>query len=153
MICELCLADAEKDEKDLDHNFLKGWLSVGAIMGSPANEDKRCLGVFEIKLYGTQIDAIMNAVSVPNWVSVKAVKRLGANLERSILLLTVANGSMAGVLSKLNYVPVDHGGAAFNMHLVLLENLPFDVFIGSPTISRLQKVLVFEKSDVHFVLR
>lgn len=38
------------------------------------------------------------------------------------------------------------------MDFVILDNLPFDVVIGRPTIARLELVLDFQKSELRFAV-
>lgn len=47
--------DGEKAKRDLHLLFSKSGLSAIAIVGSNDGEEKRCLGVSEIKLYGTPL--------------------------------------------------------------------------------------------------
>lgn len=77
--------------------------------------------------------SVIYSVAFPNVVSPNVVKELGVTLDESNVFVTVANGSMDGVLEKLNDVVVDLGGVILKVHFVVLDNLPFDVVIGYPT--------------------
>lgn len=74
-------------------------------------------------------------------VSPKVIRELGATPEGANRVVTVENGLRAGVLGKLNDVLVDLGGSIFEMEFIVLDKLQFDVFIGRPTIARLEGVL------------
>lgn len=76
----------------------------------------------------------------------KVVKELGITPKGSNRVLTVANGCRAGVLGKLNDVPIELGGAAVKTELVVLYDLPFNVVIGLPTIARQGGNLEVQKS-------
>lgn len=117
-------------------------------MEAPAGEEHRCLGVSKINIHGTPLHALMDSRAFPNVVSSKVVKELGVTPEWFDRVVTVAKGWRAGVLGKLNYVPVDLRGAIVKMEFVVLANLPFDVFIGRSKIDRLDCVLDFQRSEV-----
>lgn len=118
-------------------------MTVGVGVGTAAGEEDRCLGVSKIKIYGTPLHSVMDSGSFPNLASSKVVKELGVKPEESNRVVTVANGSRAGILTKLNDVTVDIGGAILKMYFVV---------IGRPTISRLGSVLDFQNSRVLFAV-
>lgn len=63
-----------------------------------------------MKFYGTQFPAMMDSGAIPNGGSPKVVNELGTTAEGSNRVVNITNESRAGILLKLNNVPVELGG-------------------------------------------
>lgn len=68
--------------------------------------------------------------------------------ENTKRVFTVANGEKTGVLGKLNNLPVTFDDFPAHLDFVVLDNLPFDIVIGRPTLKRLGGLLDFQKEEV-----
>lgn len=149
---QLWRGDAASAEKDLDRMLGKNKLKVGVLeedknQGNDEQEEK-CLAVASLKDHGLEAYALLDTGATPNVMSLQLAKQLGLQLQETKKVVTVANGSRSGVLGKVNCIPVLFESLQVYMDFVVLENVPFDVVIGRPTLKRLGAVLDFRTEKV-----
>lgn len=155
---QLWRGDATSARKELDRIFGKGKLKLGVVADVKGaveenEEEEKCLAVTKVSMYGLDVYALMDSGATPNVVSPRVVERLSLIPQATNKVLTVANGEKSGVKGKLQDVPVSFDGMTAGLDFVVLENLPFDIVIGRPTLKRLGGVLDFKAEEVRLDYR
>lgn len=133
--------------KELDRLFGRGKQKLGVVeeFGGEdiQEEEKKCLAMIFVSVHGTNLIALMNFGAIPNVLSSTVAKRLALNLEQSIKMVTVADGSKSLVKGKLARVPVLLESLEAEIYFVVIHNIPFDLVIGRPRLKRIGGMLDF----------
>lgn len=137
--------------KELDRIFGKGQLKLGVVEEREQNDEdteEKCLAVAPVRIHGMELYALMDSGATPNVLSPSVVKWLSLNPEGTKKVVTVATGDKSGAQGKLTNIQVLFEQLQAGIDFIILENVPFDVVIGRPTLKRLGGVLDFKAEVV-----
>lgn len=143
---QLWQGDAGTAKKELDKIFGKGKLKFEVVAESPVHNDdpeEKCMAVSTVLVHGTEVHAFMVTGATPNVMSPKLVTKVSLKPEYTSKVVTVATGDKSGALGKLIGIPVLLDTVRVNVDFIVLQNIPFDLVIGRPTLKRLGAVLDF----------
>lgn len=90
----------------------------------------------------------MDSCANPNVISPQIVKHLSLSPKGTNNVVTVANGDKSGVQGNVTDVPNLFEELTYRIYFIIRENVPFDLFIGRPTLKRLGGVLDFRAEEV-----
>lgn len=138
--------------KELDRIFEKAKLKLGGVEKfggeTEQDEEKNCLAVTVVSVHATDLIAMMDYRAIPNMLPSAIARRLSLDLEQCTKTVTVTDGSTSSVEGKLSKVSVMLDLLVVKMDFVVMQNVPFDLVIGRPTLKRLIGVLNLRTKEV-----
>lgn len=144
--------DTVSAKRELDRIFGKGGLKFGLVEqenGRISQEkEEKCLSITLVKVHGVVFHIFLNSDATPNVASPRLVKQLAIKLERTKKVVTVSSAGESNVLGKVMNVPVLSAQLEARIDLIVLQNVPFDLMIGRPTLKQLGGVLDFRAEEV-----
>ena len=148
---QLIRGDGEKAKSDIKRLLARGARvrrNVTAAVSTSSNVRPRRLKVVQIRAHGLPSEALLDSGAVPNLISEKFCKKLNLTFEQKSVGLTVADGQRARSIGLVSELPISFEDLHISMDFHVMENPPFDVIIGVPTLEALRGCLDFGLQQV-----
>lgn len=148
---QLLQGDANSARKELQRILGKAKLKLVVLeeyIDRNSDNEESCLAVPAVRTYGVELYALLDTGAILNVMSPQVVRKLSLKPEKISKVVTVAPGDKSSAIGKLSNVPLLFGNLQDEVDFIVLENIPFDIIIGRPTIKRLGGVLYFKAEEV-----
>ena len=86
-----------------------------------------------VEVYSESMTALFDSDTIPNVISHKMVKKLHLRMQSTNRSIKVANCASENCVGTLNEVPISLGELAVPMRFLVLDETPYDILIGLPT--------------------
>ena len=135
----LMRGDAEEAKEEIlrllaDSNTRK---SVAA----SASATPRHLKVVAVRVFRTNVQALLDTGAVPNLLSTSLAYELGLTVKPTTKNITVINGKRSICRGLVENVPVSFAGIRVSMDFLVVDGMLFDVIIRSPALESLHAQL------------
>ncbi len=91
-----------------------------------------------VQVYSESTIALIDLGAIPNVMSHKMVKKLHLRMQPTNRSIKVANCASENCMGTLDEVPISMGELAVPMDFLILEETPYDILIGLPTMIQLR---------------
>ncbi len=91
-----------------------------------------------VQVYSEPMMALFNSDAIPSIMSHKMVKKLHLRMQPTNRSIKVANCASEKCVGTLNEVPISMGDLVVPMDFLVLEDTPYDILIGLPTLIQLR---------------
>ena len=90
-----------------------------------------------VEVYSESTMALFDSGAIPNVISHKMVKKLHLLMQPTNMSIKVANCASEKFVGTLNEVPISLGELVVPMNFLVLDDTPYDILIGLPTMIQL----------------
>lgn len=148
--------NAVSAKRELDLTLGRGKLKLGMMeekVGHCNSEkEERYIAVTLVRVRRVHVHPLLYSNATPNLLSRHLVKLLSLKSERTRKVVTVSNGKNLGVLGKVMDGPVlfEHLEAIINF--IVLQDVPFDLVIGRPTLKDLASCYTSDRRRIALVI-
>lgn len=118
-------------------------------LAAESSSGRRVLKIVDGKVYGSEENALLDSVAVPNIISKSFEDRLSAIAEDTKKHITVSNVVKSAVLGLQKDVPVALDDLEVPLKLLIVEGYQFEAMIGEPDLEYLSEIPDVGKCVVH----
>ncbi len=94
--------------------------------------------LLQVQVYSESSMALFDSGAIPNVMSHKMVRKLHLRMQPTYSSIKAANCASKKCMGTLNEVPIIMGELAIPMDFLALEETPYDILIGLPTMIQLR---------------
>ena len=135
------LMRGDADEAKKESRCLLASSNTRKSVAASASVTPRRLKVVAVRVFGTDVQAVLDTGAVPNLLSTSLAYDLGLTLKPTTKKITIANGKRSICRGLIENVPVSFAGIRVSMDFLVVNGMPFDVIIGAPALESLHAQL------------
>lgn len=143
---QLRKGDAARAQKKLEHIFGREKLKLGVVEKRDSDEndaEEICLAVSVVHILGMRLQALLDTSATPNFLPLRAVRKLSLSFGDTRKEVPVATGAKYGAAGKIASLPVLLDDLQAEVDFMVPQNVPLDFIIGRLTTKILGDVLDF----------
>ena len=110
------------------------------LKAAPAIRHPRRLKLAPVKLDGTQVETLFDTAAVPNIISISLVKELNLEYKKTNRAILTASGTRSKCVRVISRVLVKMDTITKKLQFLFVENPPYRLIIGDPTMTSLRAV-------------
>ena len=143
---QLMRGDADEAKKEI-RRLLAG-SNTRKSVAAAAKATPRRLKVVAVRVFLTDVQALLDTGAVPNLLSTSPAYDLGLTLKPTTKKMTVANGKRFIFHGSFETVPISLAGIRVSVDFLVFNGMPFDVTIGAPALVSLHVQLELGQQTV-----
>lgn len=138
---QLLRGDASEAKRQMDRLLSARGQKVTVVDEASPPPNSKCLELAKLKIYGSDVYSLMDSGAIPDVISRSLCERLKLEPEVSSRRITTATGEKSATLGLLKGVPVGFDHVVEKIDFLVVDNCPYEMIIGRPTMRRMNGVI------------